>query len=299
MIAIKSNKWSANYSEDTIRRLERHVFPWLGSLPVAEIKAPDVLMVLRRVESTGSIETAHKLRMICGQVFRYAIATCLIEYDVTQALKGALTPKNPKHRACLTDPKAVGGLMRAIAGFQGTLIVQCALRLSPLVFVRPTEIRHAEWTEIDLETKTWVIPASKMKMKEAHVVPLSKQAIEILKDVQVLTGGGKYVFPNIRKPARAMSENTINNALQRMGYDTSTEQCAHGFRGTASTLLRSLQWSGDVIETQLAHKTGTEVSRAYNHYAHLPKRVKMMQAWANYLDGLRDGADVIPIKRKA
>jgi len=299
MIAIKSSKWSDSYCKDTIRRLEQHVFPWVGSLPMTYIKTPDVLELLRRIESTGSIETAHKVRMICGQVFRFAIAIGLVEYDVTQALKGALIPKDPTHRACLTDPKTVGGLMRAIAGFQGTLVVQCALRLSPLVFARPTEIRHAEWKEIDLEAETWVIPPHKMKMKETHVIPLCTQAIEIFKEIEPLTGAGKYVFPNIRKPDRAMSANTINNALQRMGYNTATEQCAHGFRGTASTLLRSLQWSHDVIEIQLAHKTGSDVSRSYNHYKHLPERGKMMQAWGDYLDGLRSGADVIPIKRQA
>jgi len=214
-------------------------------------------------------------------------------------LKGALQPKQTKHRPCFKKPKGVGGLMRSIAGFGGTLVVKCALQLSPLVFVRPTELRHAEWEEIDFTAKEWRIPAKKMKMKAEHVVPLSRQALAVLEEVQALTGGGKYVFPNIRKPSRAISENTINNALQRMGYDTKTEHCAHGFRGTASTLLHEQGFPHDVIESQLAHKTGSEVSRAYNHYQCMNERIPMMQQWADYLDALRDGADVVPIKRTA
>ncbi|MDQ6955202.1 MAG: site-specific integrase [Mariprofundaceae bacterium] len=189
--------------------------------------------------------------------------------------------------------------MRAIEGFEGTLVVKCALKLSPLVFVRPGELRQAEWHEVDFDKSEWRIPASKMKMKAVHVVPLSKQSIDILKEVQALTGTGKYVFPNIRKQSRAMSENTINNALQRLGYDTKTEQCAHGFRGTASTLLHELGFDTDVIERQLAHKEGNAIKAAYNHARHLPERTAMMQQWADYLDGLRAGAQVIPINKKA
>jgi len=295
-ISLKSSVWRATYSHDATRRLEKYIFPWLGVFKIEDVKASDVLVCLRRIEDLGFIEAAHKTRMICGQVFRYAIATGICEYDPSQALKGALQPKQTKHRPCLKKPKDVGGLMRSIAGFSGSLVVKCALQLSPLVFVRPTELRHAEWDEIDTEKKEWCIPAHKMKMRAEHIVPLSRQALAVLEEVRALTGSGKYVFPNIRKPSRAISENTINNALQRMGYDTKTEQCAHGFRGTASTLLHEQGFPHDVIESQLAHKTGSEVSRAYNHYQYMNERTPMMQQWADYLDALHDGADVVAIK---
>jgi len=298
-IKRQSNVWSVTYSSDTTKRLEKYIFPRLGAFKIEDVKTSDVLMCLRHIEDLGFIEAAHKTRMICGQVFRYAIATGMCEYDPTQALKGALQPKQSKHHPCFKTPKEVGGLMRSIAGFSGTMVVKCALQMSPLVFVRPTEIRHAEWTEIDIEAKEWRIPAHKMKMKALHVVPLSKQVVAILEEIRALTGDGKYVFPNIRKPSRPMSENTINNALQRIGYDTKEEQCAHGFRGMASTLLHEQGFPHDVIESQLAHKTGSEVSRAYNHYQCMKERVPMMQHWADYLDGLRSGVDVIPIKRSA
>jgi integrase len=295
----QSTVWSATYTYSTRRLLEKYIFPWLGAFKIEDVKASDVLVCLRRIEELGFIEATHKTRMICGQVFRYAIASGLCEYDPIQALKGALQPKQTKHRPCFKKPKDVGGLMRSIAGFGGTLVVKCALRLSPLVFLRPTELRHAEWEEIDIEAKEWRIPATKMKMRVEHVIPLSRQALAILEEVQAITGDGKYVFPNIRKPSRAISENTINNALQRMGYDTKIEHCAHGFRGTASTLLHEQGFPHDVIESQLAHKTGSEVSRAYNHYQCMNERIPMMQQWADYLDALRDGADVVPIKRTA
>jgi len=298
-IQHKSKMWSEGYTHDSTRRLEKYIFPWLGKMKIELIKTPDVLACLRRIEDLGLIEAAHKTRMICGQVFRYAITEGSCDYDPTQALRGALQSKNPTHRACLTEPKSVGALMRAMAGFSGTLVVKCALQFSPLVFVRPGELRQAEWSEIDFDKAEWRIPAIKMKMRNLHVVPLSNQSIRILKEVQQLTGDGRYVFPNIRKPARPMSENTINSALQRIGYDTKTEQCAHGFRGTASTMLHEQGFPSDIIERQLAHKEGNAIKAAYNHARHLPERTSMMQAWADYLDALRDGAMVIPIKRKA
>jgi len=211
-ISLKSSVWSTTYSHDATRRLEKYIFPWLGVFKIEDVKASDVLVCLRRIENLGFIEAAHKTRMICGQVFRYAIVTGICEYDPSQALKGALQPKQTKHRPCLKKPKDVGGLMRSIAGFSGSLVVKCALQLSPLVFVRPTELRHAEWDEIDTEKKEWCIPAHKMKMRAEHIVPLSRQALAVLEDVRALTGSGKYVFPNIRKPSRAISENTVHQA---------------------------------------------------------------------------------------
>jgi len=211
-------------------------------------------------------------------------------------LRGALAPVNQTHFATITDPKRVGELLRAIEEYKGTFEVKCALQLAPYLFVRPGELRHAEWSEIDLDAAQWRIPASKMKMKRMHLVPLSKQVVAILRDLQPLTGRGKYLFPSVRSTARPMSENTVNAALRRMDFEKS-EICGHGFRAMASTILHEQGWNSDVIERQLAHVEGNKVKGAYNHAEHLPERVKMMQHWADYLDGLRTGADVIPIKR--
>ena len=290
-----SAKWVKTTITNTQAKLDRHIIPWIGSLPISEIEAPDVLAVVQRAESRGTIETAHRLKMICSQIFRYAIATGQVKSDPTRDLRGALAPVVTAHRAAITEPKAVGQLMRAIQGFQGTFVVQCALQMTPYVFVRPGELRHAEWLEIDFEKAEWRIPAEKMKMKVIHVVPLSKQVLATLKDLQPLTGGGKYLFPALGRTDRPMSENTINTALRRLGYDTKTEHCAHGFRGTASTLLHERGWKSDVIERQLAHKEGNAIKGAYNHARHLPERVEMMQVYADYLDSLRDGAAVVPI----
>jgi len=295
LLEKNKTKWSATYAKSTQSRLERHVFPWLGSMRLVDIEPPDVLAVIQRAESYGKIEMAHRLKMLCGQIFRYGVATGRIKSDPSRDLQGALSPIVTTHRATITEPKKVGELMRAIQGFEGTFVVQCALKLSPLVFVRPGELRHAEWREVDFDKSEWRIPAEKMKMKAVHVVPLSKQAIEILKEIQALTGDGKYVFPSIRTASRPMSENTINVALRRLGYGKE-EMCAHGFRGMASTLLHEKGYDSDVIERQLAHKEGNAIKAAYNHARHLPERVAMMQSWADYLVTLRDGASVIPIK---
>jgi len=295
-MAKKATTWVETTIVNNQAKLDRHIFPWIGSLPISDIEAPDVLSVIQRVERRGTIETAHRLRMLCSQIFRYGVATGRIKSDPTRDLQGALTPVVYKHRATITEPKKVGELLRAIQAFEGTLVVQCALRITPYVFVRPGELRHAEWSEIDFDAAEWRIPAHKMKMRVVHIVPLSKQVVAILKDLQPLTGRGKYVFPSIRNPSRPMSENTVNAALRRLGYDKS-EICAHGFRAMASTLLHEQGWNSDVIERQLAHKEGNAIKGAYNHARHLPERVKMMQHWADYLDGLRTGADVIPIKR--
>jgi len=289
-------KWVPDYATRIQNWLNNDICPWIGSLPIDEIKAVDVLAVLRKAESRGTITTAHKLRSIIGQVFRYGVATARISSDPSRDLRGALTPKVVKHRATITDTKRIGELLRAIQGFEGTFVVRAALLLTPYLFVRPGELRQAEWSEIDLEKAEWRIPAEKMKMRCIHIVPLCKQAVAILADLKKLTGSGRYVFPSIRTAARPMSNNTVNATLRRLGYEKS-EICAHGFRGMASTLLHEQGWPSDVIERQLAHQEGNDVKRAYNHAQYLPERIKMMQHWADYLDGLRTGADVVPIQR--
>jgi integrase len=294
------NKFSADWSEShksrTLIRLEQNAFPWLGATNINNITAPELLSVLRRIESRGALETAHRVNQICGQVFRYAIATGRAERDPAADLKGALPPAKTNHHPSITEPVKVGALMRAIQGFTGTIITATALKLSPLVFVRPGELRQAEWSEIDLENAEWRIPPEKMKMRVVHIVPLSKQAIEALKEIQPLTGRDKYVFPSNRTITRPMSNNTVNAALRRMGY-TKDEMTAHGFRSMASTILNEQGWLGDAIERQLAHGESNGVRAAYNYAQHLPERKKMMQAWADYLDGLASGANVIPINR--
>jgi integrase len=287
-------KWVPDYATRIQNWLNNDICLWIGSLPIDEIKAVDVLAVLRKAESRGTITTAHKLRSIIGQVFRYGVATARISSDPSRDLRGALTPKVVKHRATITDTKRIGELLRAIQGFEGTFVVRAALLLTPYLFVRPGELRQAGWSEIDLEKAEWRIPAEKMKMRCIHIVPLCKQAVAILTDLKKLTGSGRYVFPSIRTAARPMSNNTVNATLRRLGYEKS-EICAHGFRGMASTILHEQGWPSDVIERQLAHQEGNEVKRSYNHARHLQERTTMMQTWADFLDGLRDGAQVIPI----
>ncbi len=298
LIEKNNVKWSPPYLKSTQSRLERHVLPWLGSMRIADIEPPDVLSVIQRAENRGTIEMAHRLKMLCSQVFRYAVATGRIKSDPSRDLQGALSPIVTTHRATITEPKKAGELLRAIQGFEGTFIVQCALQVTPYIFVRPGELRHAEWTEIDLNTAEWRIPAEKMKMRVIHIVPLATQVVKVLKELQPLTGSGRYVFPSIRNTHRPMSENTINASLRRIGYGKS-EICAHGFRAMASTMLHEQGWDSDVIERQLAHKEGNAIKGAYNHARHLPERITMMQHWADYLDGLRDGAKVIPFKQGA
>ncbi|MDD2732748.1 MAG: integrase arm-type DNA-binding domain-containing protein [Desulfuromonadaceae bacterium] len=294
-----SGQWSEGHALTIMDRLKRDVFPWLGSKPIAEIKPVDILAVLRRVEGRGALETAHRIRTICGQVLRYAVATGRAERDIAADLRGALPPVREKHHAALTDPKEVAELLRAIDSFVGTFHVQCALKLAPILFVRPGELRQMEWAEIDFEEGRWNIPAEKMKMKIPHIVPLSRQAMAILKELQPLTGFGKYVFPNHRTPLRPMTDNAINAALRRMGY-TSEDQTGHGFRAMARTILDEvLQVRPDYIEHQLAHAVKDPNGRAYNRTAHLVERKKMMQLWADYLDGLKAGAKVIPFIRAA
>jgi len=288
--------WSVRYAETLMSRLELYIFPWIGKRPIAEIKAPELLAVLRRIESRGILDTTQRVRIICGQVFRYAVVTGRAERDPTTDLKGALPQPQKTNRAAITEPKKVGKLLRAIDGYQGSFVVQCALKLAPLLFVRPGELRHAEWEEIDLENAEWNIPGSKMKMKEPHLVPLSKQAIEILTELKELTGAGRYVFPG-RTSERPMSDNAILAALRNMGYPKE-EMSGHGFRAMARTILDEvLQVRPDFIEHQLAHAVRDPNGRAYNRTAHLNERRRMMQQWSDYLDGLKAGAKVIPFKK--
>jgi integrase len=294
---FKSN-WTTEYASKIMSRLEGDVFPYLGTRPIKDIKAPELLTVLRRVEGRGTFELAHRIRTICGQVFRYAVATGRAERDPAADLRGALSPVKTINRAAIIEPKKVGELLRAIDGYQGSFIVKCALKLAPLFFVRPGELRNAEWEEISFENAEWNIPASKMKMKEPHLVPLSQQAIDILKELKEYTGASRYVFPSGRTFDRPMSDNAILAALRRMGY-AKDEMSGHGFRAMARTILDEvLQVRPDFIEHQLAHAVRDPNGRAYNRTAHLVERKKMMQKWADYLDGLKAGAKVLPFKIK-
>ena len=271
----------------------------IGDRPIDKITAPELLSVLRRVEAGGRYETARRLRSTCGMVFRYAIATGRAERDVSIDLRGALTTPKVTHRAAIVDPAGIGALLRAIDGYDGLLLTTHALRLAPLVFVRPGELRQAEWAELDLEESEWRISASKMKMRRPHRVPLSRQAVAIIRDLQAITGGGRWLFPSVRTTARPMSENTLNAALRRLGY-SSDQMTAHGFRAMASTRLNEMgRWNPDAIEHQLGHQEADDVRRAYMHAAEFwTERVKMMQAWADYLDELRDARKVIPLRRE-
>lgn len=292
-----SSTWSESHAFINMSRMKRDLFPWLGSRPIAEIKAPELLKVLRRVESRGALESARRIRIIAGQIFRYAVATGRAERDCAADLKGALPPSGEKHHAAITDPKEVEPLLGAIDDYRGHFIVKCALRLAPLVFVRPGELRHAEWSEIDLERGVWVIPGHKMKMKQPHLVPLSTQAIAILEELKPLTAASKYVFPGARSFSKPMSENALLAALRYLGYDKET-MTPHGFRAMARTLLDEvLQVRPDLIEHQLAHSVKDPNGRAYNRTSHLEARCHMMQQWADYLDGLKQGAQVLPFKR--
>jgi integrase len=267
-------------------QLFKIVGPHLGKKPIAAIEAPDLLAVLRKLEKRGVNDTAHRVRAVCGRVFRYAIATGRASRDISADLKGALAPKGTVSYAAITDPRGVGELLRAIDGFGGQQTTHAALRLAPYVFVRPGELRGAEWSEISFELAEWRIPAERMKMKEQHIVPLARQVIELFRELQIHTGGGRFVFPALGRHMRPMSENTISVALRRIGY-SNEQMTAHGFRALASTLLNEQGWNPDLIELQLAHKERNKVRATYNRAQRLAERRQMMQAWADYLDGLR------------
>ena len=276
--------------------LEKDVFPFIGTMPISTIGPRDVLAALRKMEARGALDSVQRVKQVCGQVFRYAVATGSAERDVTQDLKGALAKATAGHFGAITEPKQLGDLMRSIYAYTGHPCTVAALKLSPLVFVRPGELRTMEWSELDLDVAQWRIPGSKMKMKVDHAVPLSTQAVEILRSVQAISGHGQYVFPSLRTGERPMSENTINAALRGMGY-SSEVHTAHGFRATARTIMDEVMGERvDLIEHQLAHAVKDVNGRAYNRTAHLPARRVMMQTWADYLDKLRMGGEVIQFK---
>ena len=279
-------RWAPGHAKRVLRRLEMDIFPWLGQDPISEVAAPEILATLRRVEARGAPETAHRELQVCGQVFRYAVATGKARRDPTRDLRGALTPVVSKHFATILDPRDIGALLRAIDGYKGAFATRCALRVASYTFVRPGELRHADWDEIDLDTAAWKIPAEKMKMSRPHIVPLAHQVVEILHDLRPVSGHGRYVFPSARGGSRPMSENTVNGALRRLGYEK-REITGHGFRSMASTLLHEQGWPSDAIERQLAHVEGNSVKAAYNYAEHLAERRRMMQVWADYLDGLK------------
>jgi integrase len=298
--AKQSPTWAPSHGSRIIDRLERDLFPWIGGRPIADITAKELLATVTRIADRGAVETAHRALQNCGQVFRYAIATGRTERNPAPDLRGALPPVKPNHLAAITAPSEIGGLLRAIESYQGSFITKCALRLAPLTFVRPGELRQAEWSEIDLASAEWNIPGPKMKMGEPHLVPLSPQAVDILRELHALTGGGRYVFPSPRTNTRPMSNMAVVSALRRMGY-AKDEMTGHGFRAMARTVLdQELGFRIDYVEHQLAHNVRDPLGRAYNRTTHLPERRKMMAAWANYLDQLRDNTgNVLPFKRTA
>lgn len=296
-IAKQANAWTPGHTVTVRSRLDRDVLPYLGKLPITAIDAPAVLQVLRRVESRGAIESAHRIKTVIGQVFAYAVATGTAHRNPAADVgTGALKTPIPKPMAAVLKPADVAALLRAIDEYKGTHVVRCAFKLAPLVFVRPGELRAAEWSEFDLEAATWTIPAARMKLGKAakadatrsHIVPLSRQAVAILRDAHALTADGRYVFPGARSDGKPMSENAITAALRRMGYDGDT-MTWHGFRSIASTMLNERGYNPDAIEAQLAHTPGNKVRAAYNRAKHLPERIRMMQEWGDHLDKLKNG----------
>lgn len=286
--ALRSPEWSESTRVRVLGRLERNVFPWLGARPVSKVTAPDLLTVLRRIEARGATDTAHRVAQAVTRVMQYAVLTGRAPANPARELRGALASPRGGHFPAITEPAALGALLRAIDGYQGLHLTRLALQLAPLVFLRPGELRAAEWAEIDLDNATWIIPSSRMKASpQGHVVPLARQALAILRDAEPLSLGRRYVFPGERTRERPMSNNTLNAALRRLGY-ARTEVTVHGFRATARTLLdEGLEFPPHLIEHQLAHVVRDPLGRSYNRTQHLPARRKMMQRWADYLDELR------------
>ncbi len=303
---VIAREWVADYMKDKsdshtgriLRRFELYLFPWIGKKAIVDITAPDILAPIKLIQKLNKLETAHRTLQAAGQVFRYAVQSGRVIRDVTADLKGALPPTGIKHMAAFTEPKDVATLLRAIDGFTGTFTVQTALRLAPLVFVRPSELRTAKWLDIDLDIGEWRYSVSKTKTD--HLVPLSTQAIRILKEIQPLSGHGEFVFMGGHDPKKPMSEAAINAALRRMGYDTKTEITGHGFRAMARTILHErLNIDPHIIEHQLAHSVPDSLGRAYNRTKFLDQRKVMMQTWADYLENLKAGAEIIPMRKKA
>jgi integrase len=294
-ITTKLNTKSEGYQKNVLRRFELYLFPWIGKRPIADINAPELLAVVKRIENQNKVETAYRTLQATGQVLRYAVQTGRAMRDVTSDLRGALSPSVTKHMPAFTEPNQVAELMRAIDGFTGTLTVQTALRLAPLVFVRPSELRTAKWADIDLDAGEWRYLVTKTKTE--HIVPLSTQAIELLKTIKPFSEHGAFVFQGGHNPDKAMSEAAINAALRRMGYDTKTQITGHGFRAMARTILHErLNIDPHIIEHQLAHSVPDNLGSAYNRTKFLDQRKAMMQQWADYLDELKAGAKIVPFK---
>jgi integrase len=285
---------TADKSEYYISRMG----PVIARLPIAEIGAPDLLATLRRIEAKGNYETARRVLQLSSRVFRYAVATARLASDPSRDLRGALTAPQPKHYGAIVEPKRAGELLRAIDGYEGQVVTKLAMQLSPHVFVRPGELRHAEWSEIDLDAGLWIIPADKMKMRKPHHVPLSRQSVGLFRQLYAITGPSGFVLPSMRTRTRPMSENTINAGLRRLGF-SGDEMTAHGFRAMASTLLNeSGKWNPDAIERALAHGDEDRVRAAYHRGAHWKERVEMAQWWSDHLDQLRKGADIVPFPER-
>jgi integrase len=280
--------WVPGYYLRIISSLEHDVLPYIGQKPIREIMAPELLSVLRRIEERGAVDTAHRIKAFCGRIFRYAIATGRADRDPSGDLRGAIPPPTPGHMAAITEPKRVGELLRAIDDYRGSYPVLCALKIAPMLFVRPGELRKAEWTEMNLDEAVWNIPADKMKMRVTHLVPLPRQAVNILRELYRYTGGSKYCFPSARSFQRPMSDNAILSALRRMDFGKD-EMSGHGFRAMARTILDEvLGIRPDIIEHQLAHQVRDPLGRAYNRTTFIDERRKMMQQWADYLDELKN-----------
>ncbi|HXQ31330.1 MAG TPA: integrase arm-type DNA-binding domain-containing protein [Steroidobacteraceae bacterium] len=295
--AKKSRTWAKNNADKVIGRLEKDVFPEIGRDPISKLTGPKLLEVLRVVEKRGAIESAHRIRQYINSTFRYAIQTHRVQANPTPHPE-ALTPPTKGKFASITDTKGVGALIRAIRGYQGTHVVTMALRLAPLVFARPGEIRAAEWAEFDLDAAEWMIPADRTKMRRPHLVPLSAQAVEILREIHKVTGTVRYVFPSERSNARPLSENTLNAALRSLGYSTE-QMTTHGFRHMASTLLHeSRKWRSEVIERQLAHADRNSIRAVYNAAEYLPERRELMQWWADRLDSLAAADNVVNLRTR-
>jgi integrase len=303
--AVKRDGWAASYADKIMARFERDVFPWIGKQPIDDITPPQLLEVLRRIEARGVVETAHRALQDSSQVFRYAVATGKAVSNPARDLKDALKRPDPKHFPAIIDPKRFGDLLRACDSYAATPVVRAALKLAPMLLLRPGELRFAQWSEIDLDNAMWTVPAARMKRElraklhgAPHLVPLPKQAVAVLRELHAVTGRGLVVFRGERHHDRAMSENTINAALRAMGFPQD-EVTGHGFRATARTMLQErLGFDPHVIEAQLAHSVRDNLGRAYNRTEFVEQRRKMLQAWADYLDKLRRGAPVVPISRR-
>jgi integrase len=306
-LTLQKNQLNDSTIEVTRNRLTKWIYPTLGGMPVTDIEPPLVLQVLRKIEAKGKHETAHRMRQRISQIYRFAISEGRATRDPAADLRGLLKAVPAKNRSAIVKPDELGGLLRAIDAYAGQPVTCAALQLAPMLFIRPGELRHADWSEIDLKAGVWIIPGARMKgtlqAKRAgkvpdHVIPLPRQAIDILKPLEQLTGHRPYVFESI-KPKRPLSENTINTALRSMGYGTET-MVGHGFRATASTLLHEMGWAPEIIELQLAHRQRNQVAAAYNRSARLEERKAMMQQWADYLDSLKKPKNnVTPIHSEA